>query len=184
LVLPACQTEAWLPGPPAHGTPHLGPLSPWSVTPPLYLVHATAPLFQMRESKVKTDPMTPLKVTQGEDNWHLTRTQVPPTAKPLLCAPSHGQRRFSVCTRLRVPCALRPTLLPADSHQLKNLIFSPLGPLTQKVIKTHLKNKRKSFNPHPETKHPSHRCHKQANVKSLSGRLSEGNQLMMKTFCS
>lgn len=84
---------------------------------------------------------------------------------------------------LRLPRAPFPWP-PASSHQLRSLILSTLGPLTHKVIKTHLKNKCKSFNPHPETKHPSLCCHKQANVKSLSGKLSEGNKLMMKTLCS
>lgn len=102
----------------------------------------------------------------------------------MLCAPSCGWSRFSVCMRLTVPCALLPTLLPADSHQLRSLSSRLWALSLRKSSKAHLKDKCKSFNPHPETKHPSLCCHKQANVKSLSGKLSEGNKLMMKTFCS
>lgn len=82
-----------------------------------------------------------------------------------------------ICMRLILPTVLLANafyIFPRTEEPPNCLILLTLGPLTQKVIKTHLKNKIKSFNPRPEAKHPSLYCHKQANMKSRSGKLSEG----------
>lgn len=66
---------------------------------------------------------------------------------------------------------------PTYSHQLNSLLTvssSWLWAFSLRKSSRHTwKIKCKSFSPHPETKHPFLCCHKQANMKSLSGKLSE-----------
>ena len=121
---------------PAQGIFHSSRLSPLSVTIPSYGVHIIVPVFQKWKSRLR-EIKSLAQGHHGEDTRFLTRLRSEPPQSPCP-VPLQMARNASACMRQRLPSALLPSSSSAFwlPHPLD---FRP--PLTQKVIKTHLKNK-------------------------------------------